>query len=120
MRDLLLLDKWRLKTQEVLDRWGSYGGSLNGCFMIPVIPTADVLRVIASVGDGWDHVSVSLEHRCPTWDEMSKVKRMFFNPWETAVQFHVPEEEHINIHPNVLHLWRPHNQVIHLPPRNMV
>src|SRR5262245_54586743 len=45
------------------------------------------LQVIASMacpenGDLflWDHVSVSLSHRCPTWDEMCWVKDLFFLP----------------------------------------
>jgi hypothetical protein len=40
-------------------------GSNNGAFRVP-----GGLRVIASDGEGWDHVSVSLPDRCPTWEEM--------------------------------------------------
>lgn len=65
------------------------------------------LRVIASTGGGWDHVSVSTAHRCPTWDETSHVKKLFFYPDETVMQLHVPEAQHINCHPHCLHLWRP-------------
>lgn len=65
------------------------------------------LRVIVSAGGGWDHVSVSLPTRCPTWEEMSYVKKLFFHPDETVMQLHVPEQQHINCHPHCLHLWRP-------------
>ena len=65
------------------------------------------LRVIASTGAGWDHVSVSLPDRCPTWAEMDKVKRLFWRDAETVMQLHVPRTEHVNCHPNCLHLWRP-------------
>jgi hypothetical protein len=41
------------------------------------------LRCIVSVGLGWDHVSVSLPNRCPTWTEMDLVKDTFFSPTET-------------------------------------
>ena len=40
-------------------------------------PTA--IAVIASWGGGWEHVSVSLARRCPTWEEMCMVKDIF---WE--------------------------------------
>ncbi len=77
------------------------------------------LRVIASWGMGWDHVSVSLSTRCPTWDEMSWVARTFF-PGEYAMQLHVPESDHRNFHPFCLHLWRPQNSDIPTPPGWMV
>lgn len=75
-----------------------------------------VLRVIASAGEGWDHVSVSLPDRTPTWAEMEHVKRLFFKDDETAMQLHVPPAEHINCHPHCLHLWRPHDVAIPRPP----
>lgn len=65
------------------------------------------LWAICSAGGGWDHVSVSTKGRCPTWDEMSFVKKLFFYPEETVIQLHVPEAQHINCHPHCLHLWRP-------------
>jgi hypothetical protein len=74
------------------------------------------LRIIASFGGGWDHVSVSIFHRCPGWAEMEAVKRAFFADDEVAMQLHVPPADHVNIHPNCLHLWRPQNQPIPLPP----
>jgi hypothetical protein len=78
------------------------------------------LLVLASYGFGWDHISVSLKHRCPNWPEMEHVKRMFFLDHETVMQLHVPTEEHINNHPYCLHLWRPHNVEIPRPPALMV
>lgn len=78
------------------------------------------LMVIASWGGGWDHVSVSRPDRCPTWEEMERVKRAFFRPEECAMQLHVPPADHINAHPFCLHLWRPHDVLIPLPPKWMV
>lgn len=78
------------------------------------------LKVIASFGDGWDHVSVSLPTRCPTWEEMEFVKRLFFNEDEVAYQLHVAPKDHINIHSYVLHMWRPQDVAIPLPPTYMV
>jgi len=78
------------------------------------------LTVIASCGLGWDHVSVSMRDRCPTWKEMELVKHLFFLPEETAMQLHVPRTDHINIHPFVLHLWRPQHVSIPRPPEELV
>lgn len=78
------------------------------------------LRVIASNDDGWDHVSVSLRDRTPTWDEMEYIKHLFFRPDETAMQLHVPGSDHVNNHPYCLHLWRPHGVAIPRPPADMV
>lgn len=65
------------------------------------------LRVIVSAGQGWDHVSVSLPNRCPTWEEMDFVKNLFFKEDEVAMQLHVNGKTKINLHPYCLHLWRP-------------
>lgn len=90
----------------------------GGAFELP--HKGRTLRIIASFGDGWDHVSVSLEDRCPTWEEMEFVKRTFFRNTETAMQLHVPPTDHINIHPCVLHLWRPQRVKIPKPPKEFV
>lgn len=89
---------------------------LGGCYMLPSPRTGVKLRIIASNDAGWDHVSVSLEHRCPNWHEMELVKHTFFREGEWAMQLHAPPSEHINIHPHVLHIWRPHEGQIPIPP----
>ncbi len=66
------------------------------------------LRVIFDPNhQGWEHVSVSLASRTPTWAEMEFVKRSFWEPYETVMQLHVPEHKHVNNHPYCLHLWKP-------------
>lgn len=82
--------------------------------------TAEVLTVVVSWDKGWDHVSVSNLKRCPTWDEMCFVKDVFFNLDECVIQYHPVSILYVNTHPNCLHLWRPQNQVILMPPRYMV
>jgi hypothetical protein len=96
------------------------GNGYNGFFLYRVPNDTAFLRVVASSGDGWDHVSVSLEHRCPTWAEMDWVKRLFFKDNEVAFQLHPKPSDHINIHPYTLHLWRPLNRNIPLPPAHLV
>lgn len=65
------------------------------------------LCVIFSEGLGWDHVSVSLPTRCPTWEEMCYVKNVFFDEHEAVMQLHPPRSEYVNNHPYCLHLWKP-------------
>jgi hypothetical protein len=115
MRDLHRLDQYRDTGAKVIARFGSAGDSGNGVFHLP-----NGLLVLASNGEGWDHVSISAPGRCPTWEEMSAVKDLFFRPNEVAMQLHVPDKDHINYHPYTLHLWRPQYVGIPRPPANMV
>ena len=78
------------------------------------------LRIIASNGEGWDHVSVSLPDRCPTWIEMSKVKEAFFSDDECVIQYHPPKANYVNNHEFTLHLWRPQQMDIPMPPTDLV
>lgn len=110
MRNLNNFNTYRI-THPFMGRGDKDGGAFR---------LLDGLAVIASKGDGWDHVSVSLPDRTPTWDQMDRVKRMFFEDHETAMQLHLPPAQHINVHPHCLHLWRPHNAPIPLPPEEMV
>lgn len=93
--------------------WGDGDG---GYFYIP----EKKLTIIASRGAGWDHVSVSLEDRCPTWDEMEFVKRLFFKDDEVAYQLHPEVGKYKNLMPHCLHLWRPQQGLIPCPPSWMV
>lgn len=51
---------------------------------------------------------------------MERVKRTFFKDTEAAMQLHVPVADHLSLHPYCLHIWRPHDATIPLPPKNMV
>lgn len=113
MRNLHTLDQYRITIPGA-----GLGNAVAGAFDIPA--TGVTLRVIASAVLGWDHVSVSTKRRCPNWPEMSRIKEMFFEPDETAMQLHVPAAEHVNNHPYCLHLWRPHHGTIPRPPAAFV
>lgn len=78
--------------------------------------------VIWSFGGGWDHVSVApYKHsHTPTWDEMCRIKDIFFNENETVVQYHPAKSDYVNNMPNCLHLWRPQDQPMPVPPPIMV
>ena len=100
---------------------------LQGAFIFPH-PLTDKVKVIciAAKGEGWEHVSLRLEvdgmKLTPPWDTMALVKDIFWDPEDLVVQFHPPKSDHINNHPNVLHLWRKAdtNEFCELPPKWMV
>src|SRR5688572_20307232 len=80
----------------------------NGAFIFNKVVPQIEYRIIASSGEGWEHVSVTLNRsRCPTWEEMCEIKGMFWNDDECVVQFHAPKSDYINNHPYCLHLWKP-------------
>lgn len=120
MKNLPNLAKYRRVTANVVTVMGSIGDDRNGVFDVPHPRTGVVLLVIASSGDDWDHVSVSLPNRCPDWEEMEYVKRMFFEDHETAMQLHVPPAEHKNLANTCLHIWRPQASEIPRPPAELV
>lgn len=105
-------------------RRGSMGTSEcdgnNGAFFIPSRPGKPPLKVVASDGLGWDHVSVSLPDRCPTWEEMCKVKALFWDAEDAVMELHPPRADWVNNHQFCLHLWRPQDCAIPLPPSIMV
>lgn len=80
----------------------------------------NALRIIASWGMGWEHVSVSTERRCPLWDEMCYIKSLFWRDDESVVQFHPSRDRYVNNHPYCLHLWRPTEETFPMPPTYMV
>lgn len=93
---------------------------VQGLFLLKVLGTE--MRIIASNGAGWDHISVSPAKlkRTPTWEEMECIKQMWFEPEETVVQFHPKQSEYKNFHPYVLHLWRDQTRGHRLPPPQLI
>lgn len=78
-------------------------------------------KMIASDGGGWEHVSVTLNrNRCPTWEEMCKIKDLFWDGDDAVIQIHPLEEDYISNHDYCLHMWRPSAQKLPLPPAWMV
>lgn len=113
MKNLKTLDKYRLVNEEKR-LYGANGDGGNGIFKVFV--NGKSFRVIASNGGGWEHVSISRQNRCATWDEMCAIKDMFFEAEECVIQYHPPKSNYVNNHPYCLHLWRPLTQDIPTPP----
>lgn len=95
-----------------------YSDDIDGAYLIPW--RGKEFRVIASTGASWEHVSVSLKNRTPTWEEMEHMRELFWRDDETVVQYSVPRDEHINCHPYCLHLWRPLSANLPRPPGILV
>lgn len=92
----------------------------NGLFIIPRKDSRGNLRAIVGDGLGWEHVSVSTQKRCPTWDEMCMVKDLFWDEDDIVVQYHPRKDEYVDCHPFCLHMWRPTEKKMPTPPTNLV
>ena len=75
--------------------------------------------VIFSTGEakGWEHVSMSLKNRYPTWKEMCLLKDMFFKTDECVIQFYPAGD--LDIYSYRLHLWRNKNSEFEMPPMDL-
>jgi len=109
-------NKYRVKT-------GQYGtnkmyGS-NGLFFFGIGNVK--AKAVCSDGEGWEHVSVSLDvDRCPTWEEMCFVKDLFWGEDDEVVQFHPKKKDYVNMHNYCLHLWKPTKEKMATPPSILV
>jgi len=111
----------RIKNHPILSSDDSFGN--NGAFKIPLDENVSAF-VIASDGDGWEHVSVHVvdngKQETPTWDEMCQIKDMFWGDDDCVIQYHPPKSDYVNNHQHCLHLWRPVGIEIPTPPSIMV
>lgn len=78
--------------------------------------------LIISDGMGFEHVSVEVDNakRCPTWEEMNWIKDLCWKEDEWVVQYHPAKTDYVNVHPYVLHLWRPIDVELPKPEKIMV
>lgn len=97
----------------------------SGAFIIPS-PTRNnrLLRVIASDGFDWEHVSISAGKGkshilMPYWDEMCYIKDLFWDDTDTVIQYHPRKEDYVNF-ADCLHLWRPVGVDLPTPPKFLV
>lgn len=99
-----VMHQWRVR-EGALASDDSAGN--NGAFLMPGA-RQPLLQIIASDGEGWEHVSVSVpgNHTTPSWEEMDFVKRLFWDDTDCVAQLHVPRKDWVNFHPYTLHLWR--------------
>lgn len=94
----------------------------NGAFLID--RGRSQLWIIASDGEGWEHVSVhcvsDTKERTPTWSEMCFVKDLFWDESDCIIQYHPAKSEYVNMHKFALHLWKPIGVSIPIPEKILV
>ena len=92
----------------------------NGVFEV-TLDNQQSFFCIASDGEGWEHVSVSLPDlsRLPTHNEMEQIKTLFWGDECYVIEFHPPLSEYVNNGP-VLHLWHPVDSLLPVPPKWLV
>lgn len=78
------------------------------------------LNFIFSYQLGWEHLSVSMPSRTPSWDQMCRMKDIFWNKDECCVEYHPKEEDYVNNHKHCLHIWRPTEVELPEPPSILV
>ena len=104
-----------------------------GAFEIPTQNKGKkfILSVIASAGcdeipisRSWEHVSCHKrfmnQRFVPSWNDMCKIKKLFWDDEDCVIQYHPPKSEYVNINPYVLHLWRPVGIEIPRPPKELL
>ena len=69
---------------------------------------------------GWEHLSVSFKNKIPSWEVMNEMKEMFWRDDEDAFQYHPIKENYINNNEYTLHIWRPLETNIPVPPHILV
>lgn len=90
-----------LPPQWTLVQRGADGASYRRVDRLAVITSACIERD----GRRWLHVSCSRAKRIPSYEDLAHVKRVFIGEDRFAVQVFAPKTQHVNLHPNVLHLW---------------
>lgn len=106
-----------------------------GAFLIESCEPGWMLALVCDDGlafeqiTGWEHVSVrayalagrnTQRSRIPTWKEMCQVKELCWGPEAVVMQLHPAKSQYVDKHPHVLHLWRPIEGQIPLPPKELV
>ena len=102
----------------------SPAGSAYGYFVIGRLKVIAAPAPASAADDWWpwEHVSVSRRdsRETPTWEEMDRIKRLWWRDDETVVQFHPAEAHKVNFHTGCLHLWRCVDAPLALPDRRLV
>ena len=64
-----------------------------------------VSETVFDDGNTWKHVSMSHPNKLPSYKEMCLCKSVFCGDDKTAIQVFPSKKEHVNFHPNCLHLF---------------
>lgn len=78
------------------------------------------LHFIFSYQMGWEHLSISMPNKTPSWEQMCMMKDIFWNKDEACVEYHPKEEDYVNMHKHCLHIWKPTDVELPTPPHILV
>lgn len=78
------------------------------------------LNFIFSYQLGWEHLSVSMPHKTPSWEQMCQMKNIFWGEDEVCVEYHPRKEDYVNNHEHCLHIWKPTETELPTPPSILV
>ena len=97
----------------------------NGYFILESPEPGWKLACVVSDQHDWEHVSIHAfnaqgKSRTPTWKEMCLGKDTFWEAEDRVVQIHPKKSEYVNLHPNVLHMWRNPRHDYPFPPSELV
>lgn len=81
---------------------------------------SDKCLVALTICKGWEHLSVSHKNKIPSWLTMEEMKEMFFKNDEECFQFHPKADDYINNNEYTLHIWRPLEEKLPIPPSVLV
>lgn len=97
-----------MKTKEEIEKITAYGFRVissdgSGGMGIMRVAPFDKTTVVWTFVD--KHVSVAPHSHIPNWDDMCKIKDLFYNDEDEVWQCHPKKSEYVNIVKNCLHLW---------------
>ena len=78
------------------------------------------LSFVFTWNNGWEHLSVSMPNRTPTWDQMCTMKDIFWNEDEVCVEYHPRKSDYVNLHEHCLHIWKPIEKELITPNKELV
>lgn len=90
--------EWRAPEPFGPDGWRMDSYGTTGRVIVTTTPPLADLSV-------WHHASMSWRDRLPTYEEMGQLHRAIWGRDGWAYHVFAPEDSHINIDENTLHLW---------------
>ena len=87
MKDLRTLNSYRSIEKQRQIGTDTYRRSIYGIFIIPLSSEESAIAIADNglIDSEWEHVSVSTSTRWLTWEEMGKIKDLFFNEDEMHI-----------------------------------
>ena len=107
MKNLNQIQLQHCREKELFFQTLGIGPDIRAEFIIPFENGEDVEACATNAKESdWEHVSLYPNTCCPTYEQMSKAKDIFWNKDEIVFQVHPAKSEYVNRSEYELHLWR--------------